>query len=223
MRSDAWEALAVCEREDLEHLLGTPEDHPLGMELPSDFFVKPVDGQTDLFQFRFGYDFEGQGSRSAVVTERKTVTSSSRATPPSSRASTARARTSLRARSSAASSLPRRPGRLCATTTSTTSCSARCSTSDEEEGKGLKMKARVDGAIRTIPNSAPTTSRSRTARSTHCRSAASSSARSPRLGKKIVDMDFTEISVTPVPVHPGTNFAVVAGKALASDVRGRTT
>ena len=27
-------------------------------------------------------------------------------------------------------------------------------------------------------------------------------------------MDFTEISVTPVPVHPGTSFAVVAGKAL---------
>jgi hypothetical protein len=32
-------------------------------------------------------------------------------------------------------------------------------------------------------------------------------------------MDFTEISVTPVPVHPGTNFAVVAGKALAADIK----
>lgn len=33
----------------------------------------------------------------------------------------------------------------------------------------------------------------------------------------IADMDFTEISVTPVAVHPKTKFAVVAGKALGSD------
>jgi HK97 family phage prohead protease len=36
-------------------------------------------------------------------------------------------------------------------------------------------------------------------------------------GWRITDMDFTEVSVTPVPVHPGTSFAVVAGKALSSD------
>lgn len=35
-------------------------------------------------------------------------------------------------------------------------------------------------------------------------------------GWRIADMDFTEISVTPVPVHSGTSFAVVAGKALSS-------
>jgi hypothetical protein len=27
-------------------------------------------------------------------------------------------------------------------------------------------------------------------------------------------VDFTEISVTPVPIHPGTSLSVVAGKAL---------
>jgi HK97 family phage prohead protease len=38
-------------------------------------------------------------------------------------------------------------------------------------------------------------------------------------GKRMIaDMDFTEISVTPVAVHPNTKFAVVAGKALASDL-----
>ncbi len=37
--------------------------------------------------------------------------------------------------------------------------------------------------------------------------------------RMIADMDFTEISVTPVPVHPGTKFAVVAGKALADDLK----
>jgi HK97 family phage prohead protease len=35
-------------------------------------------------------------------------------------------------------------------------------------------------------------------------------------GMRIADMDFTEISVTPVPVHSGTSLAVVAGKALES-------
>lgn len=40
-----------------------------------------------------------------------------------------------------------------------------------------------------------------------------------RIGNKIVDVDFTEISITPVPIHPGTNFAVVAGKALATDIQ----
>jgi hypothetical protein len=33
--------------------------------------------------------------------------------------------------------------------------------------------------------------------------------------QKITGVDFTEVSVTPVPIHPGTNFAVVAGKALS--------
>jgi HK97 family phage prohead protease len=33
-------------------------------------------------------------------------------------------------------------------------------------------------------------------------------------GRRIVDVDLTEFSVTPVPVHPGTGFNVVAGKAL---------
>jgi hypothetical protein len=32
--------------------------------------------------------------------------------------------------------------------------------------------------------------------------------------QKIVDVDFTEISATPVPVHPGTSLNVVGGKAL---------
>ncbi len=30
-------------------------------------------------------------------------------------------------------------------------------------------------------------------------------------------MDFSEISITPCPAHPGTRFGVVAGKALNDD------
>lgn len=36
--------------------------------------------------------------------------------------------------------------------------------------------------------------------------------------RRIAAMDFTEVSVTPVPVHPRTGFAVVAGKALEDDL-----
>jgi HK97 family phage prohead protease len=36
--------------------------------------------------------------------------------------------------------------------------------------------------------------------------------------RMIADMDFTEISVTPVAMHPRTKFAVVAGKALTADL-----
>lgn len=36
--------------------------------------------------------------------------------------------------------------------------------------------------------------------------------------RMITDADFTELSVTPVAIHPKTKFAVVAGKALASDL-----
>jgi hypothetical protein len=37
--------------------------------------------------------------------------------------------------------------------------------------------------------------------------------------KMIADMDFTEVSITPVAMHPKTKFAVVAGKALSEDLK----
>lgn len=84
-----------------------------------------------------------------------------------------------------------------------------------EEGKGLRMKARVDGAIRSHPEL-----------KTYYEQIKKGSLNGLSIGgffkraivgglQKITGVDFTEISVTPVPVHPGTNFAVVAGKALA--------
>lgn len=39
-------------------------------------------------------------------------------------------------------------------------------------------------------------------------------------GVRIADMDFTEISVTAVPVHPRTSFALVEGKAITDPVAG---
>lgn len=84
----------------------------------------------------------------------------------------------------------------------------------QQDGKGLKMKARVDAAIRSHPELGVYYEQIKNG----SLNALSVGGFFKRMANKIVDMDFTEISVTPVPVHPGTNFAVVAGKALASDL-----
>jgi HK97 family phage prohead protease len=88
----------------------------------------------------------------------------------------------------------------------------------QEEGKGLKMKARVDGAIKNHP-----------VLGTYYEQIKSGTLNGLSVGgffkraliegkQKIADMDFTEISVTGVPMHTGPSFAVVAGKALVDDL-----
>jgi HK97 family phage prohead protease len=88
-----------------------------------------------------------------------------------------------------------------------------------EEGKGLRMKARVDGAIRTHPELGTYYQQIKKGTLNALSVGGFFKRALTDAGKRIVNMDFTEISVTPVPVHPGTSFAVVAGKALASDVK----
>lgn len=84
---------------------------------------------------------------------------------------------------------------------------------EEVEGKGLRMRARVDKQEPTSPlhyiyNGIKKGS---------IRGLSVGGFFKRKLteaGYRIADMDFTEISVTPVAVHPKTSFAVVAGKAL---------
>lgn len=80
----------------------------------------------------------------------------------------------------------------------------------KETADGLWMRARVDGAIRKNPMLAAIYDQIK--KGTF--NGLSIQGFFRRLGNKIVDMDFTETSVTGVPVHPGTHFSVVAGKAL---------
>ena len=85
---------------------------------------------------------------------------------------------------------------------------------NNEEGKGLHMKARVDGAIRSHPELGTYYEQIKNG-SLNALSVGGFFKRAVIGGlQKITGVDFTEISVTPVPVHSGTNFAVVAGKAL---------
>lgn len=81
------------------------------------------------------------------------------------------------------------------------------------EGKGLWMKARVDfqpesSPLRYIYNAIKKGSYKGL-------SVGGFFKRAMVKGRQMIaDMDFTEISVTPVAMHPKTKFAVVAGKAL---------
>jgi HK97 family phage prohead protease len=100
-------------------------------------------------------------------------------------------------------------------------CMGKVLSLEEVEGKGLKMRARVDGATRTHPELG-----------TYYQQIKKGTLNALSVGgffkraiidghQKIVDMDFTEVSVTPVPVHPGTHFSVLAGKALSSDLESK--
>lgn len=85
----------------------------------------------------------------------------------------------------------------------------------EVEGKGLYMKARVDHQPESSPHRWIYNAVKK--RSMKGLSVGGFFKRAYIEGKrKIVDMDFTEVSITGVPVHSGPKFAIVAGKALDS-------
>lgn len=88
---------------------------------------------------------------------------------------------------------------------------------EEVDGKGLYMKARVDKQEPTSPlwhvyNGVKKGS----IRNLSC-GGFFRRERTPQ-GLRITDMDFTELSVTPVSCHARTSFAVVAGKALTDGI-----
>lgn len=84
----------------------------------------------------------------------------------------------------------------------------------EEEGKGLKLRARVDGATRNHPELGTIYGQIRNGSIAALSVGGFFKRKLTANGWKIVDVDMTEISTTAVPVHPRTSFAVVAGKAL---------
>lgn len=84
----------------------------------------------------------------------------------------------------------------------------------EVEGKGLRLRARVDGAIQKHPELGTIYEQIKKGTINALSVGGFFRRKLTEAGWRIADTDFTEISVTPVPVHPGTNFAVVAGKAL---------
>jgi hypothetical protein len=80
----------------------------------------------------------------------------------------------------------------------------------EVPGVGVRVKARVDGAIKDHPELGVIYQQIRKGTLTGL----SMGGFFKRLGNKIVDIDATELSVTGVPTHSEPGFTVVEGKAL---------
>lgn len=85
-----------------------------------------------------------------------------------------------------------------------------------EEGKGLKMRARVDGAVRNHPTLGVIYEQIKRGTFNGLSTFGYFTRGVGDLANKIINADLTEISITPVPVHPGTSLSVLAGKALDS-------
>jgi HK97 family phage prohead protease len=91
-------------------------------------------------------------------------------------------------------------------------------TSLQEDTKGLAFEARVDGEIQQDPKLARIYHQIKKGTLKGV-SVGGFFKRALIEGKrKIADMDFSEISVTGVPMHTGPSFAVVAGKALTGEL-----
>lgn len=88
----------------------------------------------------------------------------------------------------------------------------------EVEGKGLKMRARIDGAIKDHPELGTIYRQIKKGTLTGLSVGGYFKRKLTPNGKRIANMDFTEISITGVPVHAKPAFSVVAGKALDDHV-----
>lgn len=84
----------------------------------------------------------------------------------------------------------------------------------EVEGKGLHMKARVDGAIKSHPELGTIYAQIKRGTLKNLSIGGFFKRKLTSLGPRICDVDFTEISITGVPTHTKPAFAVVAGKAV---------
>jgi len=84
----------------------------------------------------------------------------------------------------------------------------------EVPGHGLWMKARVDGAIKNHPELGTIYRQIKNGTLTGLSIGGFFKRKLTELGTRISDMDFTEISVTPVAIHRKTAFAVVGAKAF---------
>jgi HK97 family phage prohead protease len=191
----------------------------VSFELPIDQFIRPVAGDDDVLAFRYDFTLEGKAVDEAVVTETEdgdliiegyaaVFEGVDRENENFTEDAFDRGITSFLGGQAA----------LCYHHKHD-KCLGKVLDLRKEEGKGLKMRARVDGAIKNHPELGTIYQQIKRGTLNALSVGGFFRRKMTEAGRRISDMDFTEISITPVPVHPGTNFAVVAGKALASDLK----
>lgn len=84
----------------------------------------------------------------------------------------------------------------------------------EVPGRGIWMRARVDGAIRTHPELRTIYNQIKRGTLKGLSVGGFFKRKLTELGTRISDVDLTEVSITAVPIHAKPGFAVVAGKAM---------
>lgn len=191
------------------------------MELPAEMFVKPVEGKDDLFAFRYDFNLEGKAVADAapasVVTELEDgdllIEGYAAVWEGDDR----------QGENFAPGAFQEGLDRFLSGQAALCyhhkhdACLGKV-LELKEEGKGLKMKARVDGAVKNHPTLGTIYQQIKRGTFNGLSTFGYFTRGVGELANKIIKSDMTEISITPVPVHPGTSFSVLAGKALSSDL-----
>jgi HK97 family phage prohead protease len=184
------------------------------VELPADFFVKPIDGHDDLLAFQYDFGVKALTDGGDTVTELENgdliIEGMAAVFDGIDRQNENFAPGAFQR---GIKSFLDGQAALCFHHKNS-KCLGKVLDLQEIEGKGLRMRARVDGAIRNHPELGTYYEQIKKGTLSALSVGGFFKRKLTENGWRIADMDFTEISVTPVPVHPGTHFAVVAGKAL---------
>lgn len=188
------------------------------MDLPAELFLAPVKGSDDIVAFRYDFALEGKavGDQTVTVEENGDLTIEGYAAVFEGMDRENENFTDGAFQRGIKSFLEGQAG-LCYHHKHD-KLLGKVTHLSEEQGKGLKMTARVDGAIKTHPELGTYYQQIKNGSLNALSVGGFFKRKLTEMGQKIVGCDFTEISVTPVPVHPGTRFSVVAGKALTADL-----
>lgn len=189
------------------------------MELPSDFFVKPVKDHEDLMAFQFDFGLEGKsldGANTKTITELDNGDLIIEGMAAVFEGVDREGENFIPgAFEKGIEAFLNGQAALCYHH-NFDKCLGKVLDLKEVEGKGLYMKARVDGAVKKHPELGTIYEQIKAGSISGLSSGGFfERVRTPE-GPRIGGVDFTDISVTPVAVHPGTKFAVVAGKALSN-------
>lgn len=191
----------------------------LSMDFPAGMFLKPVDGDEDLFQFGFDFMLEGKALQDGegvtdVVTEDENGDLIIEGWAAVFDGTDRQGENFIDgAFEHGVKAFLEGPAALCYHHKKDMAL-GKVLELENVPDKGLKIKARVDGEIKAHPILGPIYGQIKKGTLSALSIGGFFKRGIVNGARKIIDTDFTEISVTPVPVHTGPRFAVVAGKAL---------
>lgn len=188
------------------------------MDLPADLFVRPVENADDIFAFQFPVYLEGKalddGTHSAIVEELDDGDLIIEGWAAEFEGQDRQGENFTDgAFQRGIKSFLEGPASLCFHHKAE-KLLGKVLNLEEVPGRGLRMRARIDGAIKTHPELGTIYQQIKKGTLTGLSIGGFFKRVKTAAGPRINDMDFAEISITPVPIHSKPAFSVVAGKAL---------